>query len=173
MGDVWREQGLLHTSEHTHYQEIAFSMCRLDKHVPVFHQASGLLPFGFGSHLSLSSPLVLTSFIPSSSRLPPQSHPTCHSLSSRPVHFILTGIVIPSPQRCLNDFILSRLYLVPLTTCLFPSEFDADFHGALSYVRISGREYCLNSLCGALIACWGARKGCGCQHVSIFEPPPV
>lgn len=75
-------------------------------------------------HLWLSSPLVLTSFIPSSVRSPSslqtQSHPTCHSLFSKPVYLIQTGIVIPSPQCCLNDFILPRLCLVPLTTCLFP-----------------------------------------------------
>lgn len=49
-------------------------------------------------------------------------------------------------------------------------QWRASFRSPLSYVRISRKEYCLNSLWGAGITCWGARKGCSYQHVSYFEP---
>ena len=39
---------------------------------------------------------------------------------------IPTGVVIPSPQRRLNDFILLRLSLLLLMMCLVPSHFDVD-----------------------------------------------
>lgn len=59
---------------------------------------------------------------------------------SRPACLISTGVVIPSPQRRLNDFILPRLSLLPLTMCLLPSDFEVDYRGPPLYVRISGKE---------------------------------
>lgn len=79
-----------HMKRHIYYQEMAFTLRRLDKPVPLCHQASILLSFAFCSIscccLLLSSSLMLTfSFIPSSvcsrSHFSPQPHPTCHSLS--------------------------------------------------------------------------------------------
>lgn len=50
---------------------------------------------------------------------------------SIPIPHIPTGVVIPSPQWRLNDFILSRLCLLLLMMCLVPSYFDADYQSLL------------------------------------------
>ena len=63
------------------------------------------------------------------------SHPSSFPLvtpspPSPPVPLIPTGVVIPSPRRRLNDFILPRLCLL-LMMCLVPSHFDVESHSVL------------------------------------------
>lgn len=89
----------------------------------------------------LSHPSLLPLFFPS----PPV-----------PVPLIPTGIVIPSPQRRLNDFILPRPCLLLLMMCLVPSYFDVEYQNLLVYMCVLGveeEEWCASSLGGA--------KNCG------------
>lgn len=56
------------------------------------------------------------------------SFPPIHT-PARSIHttVVPTGIVIPPPQRRLNDFILPCLCLLLLMMCLVPSCFDVDY----------------------------------------------
>lgn len=76
---------------------------------------------------------ILPSFVPFLSPCSPlRSLPlSCFSLLPSPFPHILTGVVIPSPQWRLNDFILPRLCLLLLMMCLVPSYFDADYQSLL------------------------------------------
>lgn len=52
---------------------------------------------------------------------------------------IPTGVVIPSPQWRLNDFILPRPWLLLLMMCLVPSYFDADYQSLLVCACVGSR----------------------------------
>lgn len=95
--------------------------CYLPRSCWLFHSSHHLYALVLASHPSLI-PLVIPSL-------------------SRPAFLIPTGVVIPSPQHRLNDFILPRLCLPPLTMCLLPSsDFDVDYRGPPSYVYVSGKK---------------------------------
>lgn len=73
-----------------------------------------LYPFSLLVHPSSSSSSILVFLSPSIA-----------------IPHIPTGVVIPSPQWRLNDFILPRLWLLLLMMCLVPSYFDADYQSLL------------------------------------------
>lgn len=81
----------------------------------------GLVDFSFSLHL-FPVPFLFSSLLP----------PSCLSLfPPTPLPVFPTGVVIPSPQRRLNDFILPRLCLLLLMMCLVPSYFDVDYQSLL------------------------------------------
>lgn len=125
-------------SSRVRYQEIALTLQFSPSAFPPEFEASSCFVFVvfflnlflFCCH-SLSYLLVLTfQFLvicTISLSFPPIRAP------SRSIHTTLvpTGIVIPSPQRRLNDFILLRLCLLLLMMCLVPSYFDVDYQSPL------------------------------------------
>lgn len=76
------------------------------------------------AHVDFSFPLH---YYPLSLPFTPSFLPLVFPSPSIHAPLIPTGIVIPSPQRRLNDFILPRLCLLLLMMCLVPSYFDVDY----------------------------------------------
>lgn len=156
----WLEGAMMipsHMKRHLYYQEIAITQPNCVVLTNLFRLVIKSWFISLVSSLWLSSclffallvllPLIIFSrscwLFPFSHHLYPLAllfHPSVIPLvfpsASIPASLIPTGVVIPSPQRCLNDFILPRLCLLPLMMCLLPSHFDVDYHSLLVCVCV-------------------------------------
>ena len=123
-----------HMKRHLYYQEIATPPAQLHRFDKPFVALLVLPPLIiFPAHVDYSLSHHLYPF-------PLLFHPSFIPLvfpsPSIPAPLIPTGVVIPSPQRRLNDFILPCLCLLLLMMCLVPSYFDVDYHSLLVYVCV-------------------------------------
>lgn len=123
-----------HTKRHLNSQEIAITQLDCIRCV-IEPRVSSLVPSDRPSSRLVFALLVLlplvVSLVPVDSSSSLHSHPCPFLLHpsfiplvfpspSIPAPLILRGVVIPSPQRRLNDFILPCLCLLLLMMCLVP-----------------------------------------------------